>query len=354
MKLLDRYIGTTIIHTTFLVLLMLIGITTFITLIQEIGDIGTGNYNFLGALEHVLFDMPRQVYAFFPMAMLVGVSLGLGLLANHNELTVMRANGVPLSGITWAVIKAALLLLLLITLLGEGIGPIAEHQAEYQKTILTSKGQALETSHGTWVRDGTNFLYIDSILGHNHLQGVNRYQLDSQRKLITASYAKNGEYSHDQWTMQNVIESQINTDGIQTHQYPTANWELSLNPKLLRISAVEPEEMTLKQLFDYIRYLNKNHLNAAHYELAFWQRTFQPLATLIMVWLAIPFVFGSMRSITMGVRMSAGIAVGFGFYLLNQFFGPLGLVYQWPPIIAAIIPTLLFAFIAYGLQRKAR
>jgi len=354
MKIADRYIATTIIHTTLIVLLMLTGIMIFIIFIQETNDIGTGNYNFLAAIIYMLLQLPNQVYAFFPMAMLVGVSLGLGLLANHSELTVLRASGMSLANITWAVIKGALVLLVIFTLLGEGLGPIANHIAEDQKTLLSSKGQALETAHGTWIRDGLNFLYIDSILSQNHLEGVSRYQFDKQRNLITASYAKSGVYIHNQWQMQNIAQSTISTAGITIQQYPSMTWQLTLNPKILRISAVDPSEMTIKQLYDYRHYLQKNNLNDSSYSLAFWQRTLQPLATLVMVWLAIPFVFGSLRRITMGLRIMMGIALGFGFYILNQFFGPLSMVFQWSPFLGAFIPTLIFAFAAYGLQRRVR
>lgn len=353
MKLIDRYIGKTVIGTTLLVLLMLIAITIFITFIQQINDIGTGNYHFFGAFLYVLLALPNQVYIFFPMGMLVGVSLGLGLLANHNELTILRTSGVTLGKITWTVMKATLLLIVISTLLGEWAGPLAERFAERQKTILTSNGQALETAHGTWVRDGLNFLYIDAMPSLNRLEGINRYQFDTQRNLVIASHGQSGIYQHGQWVIQNIVESKISLKGIETKQYPTANWQLSLNPKLLRISAVDPSEMTLWQLYHYIIYLHGNHLNTSNYSLTFWQRLFQPLATLIMVWLAIPFVFGSLRKITIGLRMMMGISLGFGFYLLNQFFGPLSIVYQWPTFFAATIPILLFAFTAYILQRRA-
>lgn len=354
MKIADRYIATTVINTTLICLLMLIGITIFISFIQEMSDLGTGNYNFLAATFYVFLELPNQIYTFFPMAMLVGVSLGLGLLANHSELTVLRASGMSLTKITWAVMKAALVFLVIFTLIGEWIGPLAVHAAENQKTMLTSRGQAMETSHGTWIRDGVNFLYIDSVLSHNHLQGISRYQFDKQRNLVTTSYAKSGTYQNEQWLMHDVVESQIKPDGIDTQHYPIANWHLTLNPKILRISAVDPEEMTMQQLYEYIHYLKKNALNATSYVLAFWQRLFKPLATLVMVWLAIPFVFGSFRRLTMGLRMMMGISLGFCFYILNEFFGPLTLVFQLPPLLGAIIPTFLFTITAYTLQRRVR
>lgn len=352
MKIIDRYIATTVIQTTLIVLLMLVAITIFITFIQEMNDIGTGNYNFFAAFFYVLLALPNQVYSFFPMAMLVGVSLGLGLLANHSELTILRASGMSLTRITLAVMKATLVLIIVFTIIGEWLGPLTNHIAEYQKTLLTSKGQAVEMAHGTWMRDGSNFLYIESMLNNNHLQGINRYQFDQQGNLNKVSYAQNAFYQNHQWVMQDVTESNINPAQITTDKNKQVNWQLILNPKILRISAVDPSEMTLNQLYDYISYLKHNSLNPINYTLAFWQRILQPIATLVMVWLGIPFVFGSLRRMTMGVRMMIGISLGFGFYILNQFFGPLTLVFQLPPFLAASIPMIIFAITAYLLQRR--
>lgn len=354
MKIVDRYIEKTIIHSSLIVILMLIGIAVFINFVQEIDDLGTGNYGFFAVLIHVILTLPQQIYSFFPMAMLVGVSLGLGLLANHNELTVLRASGMSILQISWAVVKAAILLLVVATFIGEWAGPYTQHLAEIQKTLLTSKGQILETNHGIWIRDGNNFLYINSLLNHHDLAEINRYQFDSQYHLVTASYAKSGSFQHGQWIMQDVVESQIDAGKIVSKHIPTQNWQLSLNPQLLQISNIVPEEMTLKQLYQYIYYLKKNNLNANNERLAFWQRLLQPLATLVMVILAIPFVFGSTRNMGIGLRMVGGISLGFAFYLLNGFFGPLSMVYQWPPFISAAFPILLFIFLAYLLQKRIK
>jgi len=89
-------------------------------------------------------------------------------------------------------------------------------------------------------------------------------------------------------------------------------------------------------------------------EFDFWQRLFQPLATLVMICLAVPFIFGPLRTGTMGLRILSGVIVGFGFYILNQFFGPFSMVYQFPPLLAAGLPTLLFATLGVGLLWSSR
>ena len=107
-------------------------------------------------------------------------------------------------------------------------------------------------------------------------------------------------------------------------------------------------------LHSYIKYRLQSGLDASGDKFAFWQRIFAPFATLVMVLLAIPFVFGLLRNATMGLRMLVGMIFGFGFYILHQFVGPMSIVYHVPPILAALLPSLIFAAIGSMLLFKVR
>ena len=79
-----------------------------------------------------------------------------------------------------------------------------------------------------------------------------------------------------------------------------------------------------------------------------------PISTAIMVLLAIPFIFGPMRTMTAGHRVLVGTLTGIGFYLFNQVFAYIGLVYQLNPIIAAVLPSLIFLSATILMLRKIR
>jgi len=352
MKIIDRYFSKTLIHTTSLVLLLLVGLSIFVSLVEELGDIGTGDYHFWGVMAYVLLDLPKQLYVFFPMAALLGTLLGLGTMASNSELIVLRASGLSLGQIARSALKAAVIMLLIATVLGEGVAPFAQHAAANHKTFLITRGQTLKTNQGMWVRSGQEFLYIRNVLSGRHLEDISRYQFDKQHKLISMSFAKSGLYTHGHWVMKDIVSSQVAFNAINTQQIATSEWPLALDPDLLRVSEKDPQEMSLKRLYDYITYLKSNNLDASNYLLSFWQRILQPLATLVMIWLAIPFVFGPLRSAAMGLRILLGAVVGFVFYTLNQFFGPLSIVYQFPPLLAAMLPIAIFALTAYGFQRR--
>lgn len=355
MKIIERYLGKTVISTTLSVLGVLLALFALIKLLAETRDIGYGHYTLLSAFYYVLLTLPSQFYSFSPIAILLGSILGLSLLARHSELTILNASGVSLYQIAWGLLKATSLIVFFIVLIGEGIAPRAARLAENHKIFLTTSGQTLMTQQGSlWIRDGHNFIYIQSIFHPTHLKKVSRYEFDDHNNLLKASFANQVNYENNHWNAYDVFTSYLTPKKITTSHTEHEIWPLSFSPKLLNSSIIQPEEMSLRQLNEYIHYRHKNLLNTSQYSLAFWQRLLQPFAIWIMMCLAIPFTFKHLRSLATSLRAIAGVVVGFGFYLLNEFFGPFAIVYQWPAFLAALLPVLIFTFIAALLMYWAK
>ena len=130
MRLFDLYLGRVLLNQILLVLGVLVGVFVFITFIDQVSYLGTGQYSLLDAMKYVLLSTPRIVYEVFPMAVLVGAILGLSLLAVDSELIVMRSSGVSIGQITVAVLKLGFLLALVALLIGEFITPWSETLAQ--------------------------------------------------------------------------------------------------------------------------------------------------------------------------------------------------------------------------------
>jgi lipopolysaccharide export system permease protein len=354
MRILRRYIGATVINTILIVVLVLIAVEIFIEFTGEFSDMGTGNYGLPQVLLCVAMRLPADIYQFFPMAGLVGSLMGLGLLASHSELVIMRASGVSLIKITWAVIKAAFLTMLVAIVLGEVIAPFLQHSATSFKAQAMSHGQALHTQHGIWIRNGGDFLYVDTTLPNGQLKDVTRYQFDDNHHLRSASYAKQAVYDQGKWIFNNVAESVFLGNRIISKHYDNEEWKLTFNPRLLNLIDMDNDQRSLPQLYSYIKYLQSSDLQANEYEFDFWQRVFQPAAILVMILLSVPFIFGPLRTVTMGLRILAGTVTGFTFYILNQCIGLLSTVYQLSPLATASLPTILVAILGFILLLRVK
>ena len=342
-KKLDRYIARTVIGTTLLILFALLCMDFFIQIMNELDDIGKGSYGLLQALLYVCLILPRDIYQLFPMAGLVGCLMGLGLLASNSELIVMRAAGMSLAQITRAVLMGILLMIIVVTVLGEGFAPRLLLHAERLKALDRSNGQALATQQGVWLRDKNNFIHIESVEATDTLNGVTRYQFTPTHQLTEVAFAEHAKYHGGQWNMQGINRSILHPNGeVSTDKADNSQWTMELNPSVLKIAQIEPDEMNLLKLHQWIHYRKANQLRYSNDALVFWQRIFQPVSTSIMMLLAIPFIFGPLRSATTGIRLVAGVIVGFGFYILNQMLGTISLTYQFPPFLGAVLPLLLF------------
>lgn len=355
MNKLTLYIAKTILVTILLVMTLFIGLELIFSLVNELRFVGTGRYTIGQAALFILFSLPENISEIFPMAALVGTMMGLSLLASRSELIVMRSAGVGISSIILSVFKLALLLVVFSWLLGECVAPSLDKFANQQKALALSGGQAFRTSHGTWMREGNTFIHIQSMLSPNHMVGITRYEFDNNMQLSRSSKAKEGKYENNGWVLYNINETQFEDARTLRRHIESMPWVSHMDPQILSIVNVKDiDELSLVGLWQTIEYRKNNHLNAKPYQLAFWQKIVRPFATLVMMFLAIPFIFGPLRSSTMGLRMLVGVFVGFAFYTINQLFGPLTLVYSLPPILGAWLPVFFFLGLGLYLLKRTR
>ncbi|EKO3468442.1 LPS export ABC transporter permease LptG [Vibrio fluvialis] len=352
-KILDWYIGRTIIATTILVLTTFIGLSGIIKYVEQLRKVGNGTYDLMQALLFVVLSIPRDIEMFFPMAALLGALIGLGALAASSELVVMQAAGFSKLDIGLSVLKTAVPLMIIITLLGEWGAPQAQKAARDLRAFATSGGQILSVRAGVWARDTNDFIFIGKI-DDNHLYGLNMWRFDEQKQLRTVIFAKQVDYlGENEWMMKNVEVTDMNNDVVITKQsLPQYSWETSLAPDKLAVVTVKPEELALSGLYDYVHYLKASEQDASRYELAFWRKITQPFSIAVMMLMALSFIFGPLRSVTMGARILSGVIAGFTFYISSEFFGPLSLVYGIPPVFGAVAPSLVFLTIALLLLRR--
>lgn len=354
MKLVDRYIAKNVFAAIALVTLMLAGLQVFILFVNQLDDIGKAEYGIVQTAIYVFLQMPYQVYLFFPMASLLGCLIGLGIMANNRELIVMRAAGMSIGQITTAVLKAAMIVIIIVTVTGETLVPRLAHFANDQKMQALNGGQTLRTARGVWLRNENDFISIGSILPNNTLQNVYQFRFDETHHMRLARMISKIDYQNNQWLAYDITETVINNDNTLARKIAKMPWDVSVKPNILSVSSSEPDEMTLRELHQYIRAQELSHQSALNYQLAYWQRLIQPLTTVVMMILAIPFIFGPLRSSTMGSKFLAGATVGFGFHIINRFLGPVSQVFQWPPVIAAIGPTCLSALLGFYLMRRVK
>ena len=352
LSILERYLARTVMASTGLTAVVISAVLFVMSLLGEFKNLGQGDYGLSAAIIYVLQRMPNELYQFSPLLVLLGSIIGLSLLTSHRELAVMRASGFSMRHIIYSIFVAAFILIMSISVVGEFTGPNLSHHAAVQKENLQNAGQAVVTSAGVWLHVDNNFVHVQHVVGKHLLEGVTRYRFDDDHRLLEAYYAKTMTREHDQWVMHDAVKTIFLTNRTMSVSLPTLKWNLEFNSNLLGTGMIEPDEMTLTRLSSFSRYLQANGLQATQYQFEFWERLFTPLASLVMIFLAISFVLGSFGQMPMGLRLMAGVVTGFAFFILNSFFGQLSIVYQVPPLAAALIPIIIFAAIGLFLAKN--
>ena len=352
MSVLQRYIAKTILASTILVLLVLLGLYTFMDFITELDDLGKGQYQITDIAAYMALSMPKRIYELLPIAALLGSVLGLGNLASQSELVAMRAAGISVAQINKAVMIVAVSLMIIAVFIGEVLRPPAEQKAREVQSVAQTGTVGSRSDHGFWTRDGLHFNHIKQILPDGRFAGISIYEFDLKNRLRIITTAEQAEYEEDSWTLSNVVQSTIDEQGVRVRSVEHARWKSQLNPGMVNIVVVPPEFLPVWGLLEYVSFLQKNHQAVERYQMAFWMKVMMPISSAVMVFLAVPFIFGPLRSSPVGGRILAGALVGIGFHLFNQSFQHLGLVFGVLPWLAAAFPTAVFAGIGYYLMRR--
>ncbi len=352
MKILDLYIARILLSSSALCLLVLTGLSGIIKWVDQLRVVGRGTYTMLDAGLYVLFLVPRDIEMFFPMAVLLGALIGMGMLASNSELVVMQSSGLSRFQITLSAMKTAIPLMLLVMALGEWGAPVAERHAKDLRAVKVSGGSLIQSSRGIWAKDGELFVNIGEVEDIDKLSNVTLYRFDEQQRLTRTIEAKRGVYSKDHWRLLDVRETQITPEKVSATDLTLYRWESTLTPEKLNVVSVKPESLSIQGLVDYLEYLKINNQDVGRYELALWRKIMQPITVAVMMLVALSFVFGPLRTVTMGGRVLLGVVAGFSFYICNETFGPMTLVYEFPAYVGAMMPPLIFSFVAVYYIRK--
>lgn len=352
MRLLGRYIGRVVGTSTLTVMGVLIAVFSFFHFIDELDDIGQGRYGVAQAVQFVLLTTPRLTYELFPIGALIGTLAGLGSLVSNSEMTVIRTAGVSVPRIILAAMKAALVIMVMAVIVGELIMPPSEQLAQFRRSLAISDHIALRTRNGFWARDGHSYVNIRKLLPGDRVEDIYIYEFDTANRLKTSTYAKGAHYAGGRWLLEDIDQTTFQPEKLTQRHITRARWESLLDPHLVNIVVIKPNSLSIWDLYEYIGFLKSNGQNSQQYEQALWLKLVYPLATGVMVFLAIPIVLRTPRPVAVGHRVVLGSCIGLAFHIVNKAAGNLGVVFNLYPALSVAFPTLLTFAVGLVLMRR--
>ena len=354
--MLFRYFAREILATSVLMLLALLALFFFFDFIKELDDLGRGNYRLTAMLGYVALMLPSHAYVLLPAAGLMGTLFALARMSEQSEITVLRASGMSLKQLALNVAGAGLVLAVATTLVGELVAPFTEEAAKGLRLKATRSIVAREFRSGFWVKDDRSFVNIQDVTPDTELLNVRIYEFDRAFRLAAISRAEKGAYAGpNKWVLSNVELTRFEGDRAVLQRVPEVTWTSVLTPDILSVLKIVPERMSASNLRAYIEHLKDNRQRATRYEIAYWSKLLYPFAALSMMVLAIPFALATGRSGGVGVRIIFGILIGMGFYNAGKLFSHMGLLNDWPALLAAGMPVVIVGLAAaVGLRLAER
>lgn len=351
MKLLTRYLAREIYASIALVFSALLMLFAFLDLIHELSVMGQGSYNLGYVLLFVLLTVPSHIYDLFPVAILIGAIFALVQMAASSELIVYRSSGASLWQMIGALFKIGLPLVLLSYLCGEVLAPPSERMAQSLRLKAQNAEVTLkEFRTGVWVKDERSFVNVKNVLPDTSLLNISIYEFDESYHLRAITAAKRATFVEEKhWHLEDVMQTLFNKQGTTVNNRPSMEWNSVLNPDLLSVLLVVPEQMSAWNLYQYTQHLRDNHQKTARYEIAMWTKLVYPFAVLVMMLLALPFAAHHRREGGISGKIFLGIVLGLSFHFLGRLFASLGALNDWQPLLSATTMPMLFLLLAGGM-----
>jgi lipopolysaccharide export system permease protein len=351
-NILDRYIANNYLKGLLPVMVLLLALFSLVALADELEQVGKGTFRQLDAFLVILYTAPRRIVDLLPVTALLGGLMGLGAMANHQELIAARASGMSKAHMAWPVFKAVLLVAALAALMQTVLVPVSERAASDLRSKALEQ-TSLDNGGGLqlWTRSDGNFVHVGDVLFNRILQEVEIYSTGENGKLRQIIQARQATIvGQDTWLLDGVIQTRLDGMTASEEHIDRLSWTGLLSEEQANILMLPLEALAPSDLVRYILYLRSNGLDTHHFQVIFWQQVSIVIAIIAMGLLSLPMLVGSTRSISAGQRITIGGIIGIVFYLVQQLTGHLAGLFNLLPSLTILAPVCALLAVAILAQ----
>ena len=353
MKIRDRYIAKTLLSYTLVVLVVWLSIYSFFNFLTEINVVGQESYTILSAIKYIILKMPEVTYSQASPVILLGCVLGMGHLATTNQLLIFRISGASILKITGTTLKNALIFVIAIIAIGEAIAPMSSNFAELGRSNALGNIAVSTNQEGFWIRDGDNFINVKKNIDGKLFSGITVIEVNSSNKIERVIKSENAVFDGNSLDMSGTdifsISDESFFDNISLKERNSYNKTVSFDQDLIDSLKKEPKDLTTWTIIKQIQFLSDNKLRSEVFEVELYKRLIKPVTLVAMILLAMLFIFGSTRDITLGRKIFFGVALGLSFEMLSRIASALALSFDFNPLISAVLPSTLVMLISITL-----
>jgi lipopolysaccharide export system permease protein len=274
-----------------------------------------------------------------------------------------------------ALTKISIPLIALTLVMSEWAGPYAENKSEQIRMKALGSTYSSQFKTGVWVKDrlrdedgsgpvrpGVRYVNVGNVDKDNEIRNIRMYEFNDTYNLLSIRSAPSGHFDESGiWVLNDVTETRFKETkqsdplnpvfSAQTLTHPILTLESEVTPQILNVLLISPEKMSIVSLARFIAHLQENKQDTKRHAIAFWKKVVYPLTIFVMLALALPFAYLKVRAGSVGIKVFGGIMLGMSFQLFNSLFSNVGLLSAWPALLTALIPPMLYFFLALTALR---
>jgi lipopolysaccharide export system permease protein len=296
--------------------------------------------------QYVLLRIPMLIARFLPFSILLGTLIAFVGLNQHSEVVAMKAAGISAHQILAPLVVASIGVAVLSFAFNEMV-VVKSARAVTAWSDNDYKPVPAESGilSNVWLRSGDDFIEARHVGGQGanfHAENVKIYERDGSilKRIIEAEHAVPQGAA---WQLRNVriYDTSMNL----VRRSSTAMAMEGVSPRALTLAKVDPDELDFATLRQRIDQLEQAGRSADAARAGLWHKISGPASTLLMPLLAAVAAFGLARSGQVLLRAVTGMALGFAYFVADNFSIAMGNAGAYPPLLAAWAPFFLFLLI---------
>ena len=298
--------------------------------------------------RYVGLRVPLLISRFLPFSVLLGTLIALAGLNQHSEVVAMKAAGISAHQMLAPLMIASVALAGLLFVFNE---TVVVKSARVVTAWTDNDYRPLPKETGiltnVWVMHGDDLVSAQIVAGRGetfHARGLVIYdRADGGGALQRVIRAERADPVDGAWRLSNVriYDAAVSA----ARQVPEMRALAGLEPERLTLAKVDPDELDFATLKERIGQLDRAGRSSAEAEAGLWHKVSGPLSTVLMPLLAATAAFGLARSGQVLLRATIGMALGFAYFVADNFSLAMGNAGAYPPLIAAWAPFFLFVLI---------
>jgi len=356
MRILDRYILKSIISIFVSCIFVFLFLYVVIDLLSNLDEILKHRATLALLARYYFTYLPIMFVQVSPFACLLSTVYTFGKLNHNNEIIAMRSSGLSIFAIARNALIFGMLISLTVFWVNDRFVPVSLAENQKIKIQIEEGTQKSRSKKNEAIINLTLYglrnrlFFINRFLpATKTMEGITILEQDERQNLTKKIIATRGVYQDGLWKFYQSITYKFDPNGQVIDEPSYLDEEIMSipeTPENLSSLRQKPEQMTIRQIQDYIWILSKSGATSVirNLKVDLYQRLISPFTSIIIIFLGIPFSLLMRKRATGMASVGISIIVGFLYYVLDAIFLAIGKSGLLMPAVAASLSHLIILF----------